>query len=188
MRRVRERLVSEHPQSDAAAEAHYKVGLDAMFRERDLVTALAQFKLAVARKHAFWSAAARTSLALCHYHQNKTQKALFELRKVALVDAPNVHSVTALSFMETIFANAGNLEEVSRNRQERIKQLEKLLAQPGVSPQDQGHFLVQLAEAHELERNFSEAKGFYQRAQALGPDKLGADRYRAVVDAMRRVP
>ena len=80
LRKTRETIVSEHPDSEAAVEAMYKIGLDHLFRERDLVAAVARFEEASKRKHPFWSAAARTSLGLCYYHQGRGQKALLELR------------------------------------------------------------------------------------------------------------
>src|SRR3954471_23148803 len=79
LRRVREQIVAEHPESDAAVEALYKIGLDLLFRERKLEAAVEKFDEAAKRKQPFWSAAARTSLGLCYYHQRRTQKALFEL-------------------------------------------------------------------------------------------------------------
>src|SRR5688572_24085030 len=89
MRRIRQQIVSEHPESDAAVESMYKLGLDFLFRQRDLMAATESFSEAAKRKHPFWSNAARTSLGLCLYHQKRLQKALFELRRVAYPDVPN---------------------------------------------------------------------------------------------------
>src|SRR4051794_10182930 len=83
LKQVRLRIVEQYPDSDAAGEALYKIGLDALFRQRQLEEAVSYFEQAAALKQPFWSAAARTSLGLCYYHQRRGQKALFELRKVA---------------------------------------------------------------------------------------------------------
>lgn len=187
LRRVREQIVAEHPESDAAVEALYKIGLDLLFRERKLDAAVEKFDDAAKRKQPFWSAAARTSLGLCYYHQRRTQKALFELRKVAYAKTPSVHSVTALAFIENIFDTEGKSEDAVRVRKDRILQLEQVIqvSRDGkADPAARGYNLYQLALAlrdqHEPER----AKATLEEAKALGQAVLGADLYRSVTDAL----
>ncbi len=187
LRRLREQIVDEHPDSEAATEALYKIGLDLLFRERKLDEAVQRFDEASKRKQPFWSAAARTSLGLCYFHQRRTQKALFELRKVAYSKTPNVHSVTALAFIENIFETQGDREEAARVRKDRIAQLEQVIAHNRESRGDlaeRGYHLYQLASAlkdhHEPER----AHKVLVEAKGLGPEGLGAELYRSVVDAL----
>ena len=148
LRRVREQIVAEHPQSEAAVEALYKLGLDLLFRERNLALAMARFEEAAKSKAPFWSDAARTSLGLCLFHQHRSQKALLELRRVAYQEKPSVHTVTALSFVEAIYEAEGNADEVKRARKDRIGQLEQLTKAAGsASPAERGYFLYLLGLA-----------------------------------------
>jgi tetratricopeptide (TPR) repeat protein len=187
MRRLRQQIVQDFPDSDAAVEALYKLGLDFLFRQRDLLAAVESFEAAAKRKHPFWSAAARTSLGLCLYHQKRTQKALFELRRVAYPETPTPHSVTALSFIETIMLKEGSADEAKRARKDRIGQLEKLIAANEASSgpaSERGYNLYQLGLALKDGGEDRAAKGVLEKAKALGPQVLGADLYRSVVDAL----
>ncbi len=186
MRRIREQIVSEHPDSEAAVEANYKIGLDLLFRERKLGAAIEQFAEAAKRRHPFWSAAARTSYGLCLYHQKRVQKALFELRKVAYPEKANVHSVTALAFMEQIFATEGNPEEVGRVRKDRISQLETLIAEARESgqAQERGFHLYTLGVALKDHGEDGRGQAVLEDAKSLGPQVLGADLFRSVVEAL----
>ncbi|MEM6734191.1 MAG: tetratricopeptide repeat protein [Myxococcota bacterium] len=186
LRRVREQIIAEHPDSDAAVEASYKVGLDFLFRERDLPSAIIHFDSAAKRRHPFWSAAARTSLGLCYYHQGRVQKALFELRKVAYPESPTSHSVTALAFIENIAESQGGPEEARRIRKDRIKQLEDLVELHRDSGQaaERGFYLYSLGLALKDQGDRDGAKRILEEAQTLGPDVLGADLFRSVVSAL----
>jgi tetratricopeptide (TPR) repeat protein len=187
LRRVREQIVAEHPDSEPAVEALYKIGLDYLFRERHLERAVAKFEEAAKRKAPFWSDAARTSLGLCYFHQHRAQKALLELRKVGYPDKPNPHSVTALAFIETIYEAEGKTEEVSRVRKDRVSQLEQLVkasaGQGGAA--ERGYFLFQLGLACRDVGDDKRANEALKDAKALGPDVLGADLFRAVIAALR---
>ncbi|MEO1480542.1 MAG: tetratricopeptide repeat protein [Myxococcota bacterium] len=186
LRRVREQIITEHPESEAAVEAAYKVGLDLLFRERDLDAAVERFDAAAKRKHPFWSAAARTSLGLCYFHQGRTQKALFELRRVAYPDTPTSHSVTALAFIENIADREGGPDEARRVRKDRIKQLEELveMSRAAHDAHERGFYLYSLGQALKDQGEGDQAKAALEEAQALGPDVLGADLFRSVVSAL----
>lgn len=186
MRRIREQIVDEHPDSEAAVEAIYKIGLDLLFRERHLGAAVEKFAEAAKLKHPFWSAAARTSFGLCLYHQRRVQKALFELRKVAYPEQATVHSVTALAFMEQIFADEGQPDEVTRVRKDRISQLETLIteAREAGRAQERGFHLYILGLALKDHGEEGRGQAVLDEAQGLGPDVLGADLFRAVVEAL----
>lgn len=187
MRRVREQIATEFPESDAAVEANYRLGLDLLFSSRNIAGAVEKFEIAGNAKQPFWSAAARTSLGLCHYHQNRLQKALFELRKVAYSPEPNVHSVTALTFIEGIFEAEGKPDEARRVRKDRIAQLEQLVtkAREQGRPQEHGYHIYCLGLAlldHGEERR---ARAVLEEAKAMGPGALGVDLHRAVAEALR---
>ncbi|HET6345115.1 MAG TPA: hypothetical protein VFH51_09285 [Myxococcota bacterium] len=187
LREVREEIVAEHPESEEATEALYKIGLDLLFRERKLDEAVERFDEAAKRKQPFWSAAARTSLGLCYYHQRRTQKALFELRKVAYSKSVTVHSVTALAFIENIFETEGKGEEAARVRKDRILQLEQVIQsnrQAKGDAAERGYHLYQLGLAQKDAHDPDAAKAALEEAKALGPQVLGADLYRSVVDAL----
>ena len=188
LRRTRETIVAEHPESQAAVEALYKIGLDLLFRQRDLAGALAKFEEAAQRKHPYWSAAARTSAALCYYHQKRVQKAVLELRKVSYPEEPNAHSVTALVFLETIFANEGQREEVRRVRKDRINQLEELtrLSRERNLMAERGHYLYMLGLALRDQGEDGRAKAVLEDAKNLGAEILGADLFRSVIEALAR--
>lgn len=187
LRRTRETIVTEHPDSEAAVEASYKIGLDHLFRERDLVAAVARFEEAAKRKHPFWSSAARTSLGLCYYHQGRGQKALLELRKVAYPETPSSHSVTALGFIETISTDSGQPDEAKRARKDRIKQLELLIdnARSGGQAKERGFYLYTLALAlRDQGGDEASVKTLLSEAKDLGPEVLGADLFRAVASSL----
>jgi tetratricopeptide (TPR) repeat protein len=196
---VREQIVTEHPQSEAACEALYKIGLDLLFHEHRLSDAMENFADAAKRKVPFWSDAARTSLGLCLFHQQRPQKALLELRKVAYQDQPSAHTVTALSFIEIVYQAAGNVDETKRARQDRIAQLERLAAanprDPGGSSSpsgtdspsvgERGYFLYLLGLACRDLGDDARATTVLNEAKALGPGVLGAELYRSVIEALR---
>ena len=187
MKRLREQIVRDHSEADEAVEALYKLGLDALFRQRALPAAIEFFKEAADRKHAFWSAAARTSLGLCFYHQRKFQKAVFELRRVGYTKTPTAHSVSALTFLHSILEEEGKLEEAGRVLKERISQLEGLIEvsrEESGSAADRGYNLYMLGLSY---RDFGEVeKGneALEEAKNLGPDVIGAELYASVVDAL----
>lgn len=186
LRRVREQIVAEHSGSEAAVEALYKLGLDALFRQRQMEAAMDKFQQAAKRKHPFWSPAARTSLGLCYFHQKRTQKALFELRRVAYPETPSPHSVTALSFIEAIYAEEQNAQEMLKVRKERINQLEKLIAEAKVNhkPAERAYYLYSLALAQRDNGEKRAAEKNLQEAKKLGPDVIGADLYRSIVEQL----
>lgn len=186
LRQTREQIVAQHPDSDAAVEALYKLGLDLLFRERKLDEAVSRFEDAARRKTPFWSDAARVSLGLCLFHQRRTQKALLELRKVGYPSEPNAHSVTALAFIETIYESENKPDEVTRARKDRIAQLEQL-ARPGstATPPERGHYLYLLGLACRDQGDDARAVKALEQARALGPSVLGAELFRAVGEALR---
>jgi len=185
LRAVREEIIEHHRESEHAVEAIYRVGLDRLFRDREFSEALEAFEEAAKRKHPYWSAAARTSMGICLYHQGRKQKAILELRKVGFVDNPSEHSVASLAFIETIFLNEGNADDVVRTRNERVKQLEKLIvgAREEGDKVTLGHHLYARALANLDSNEVDVAKEALSEAKQLGPETLGAELFRAVCAA-----
>ncbi|MBN1960128.1 MAG: tetratricopeptide repeat protein [Deltaproteobacteria bacterium] len=186
LRRIREQIVAEHPQSVEAAEALYKIGLDLLFRERNLSEAMENFEEAAKRKVAFWSDAARTSFGLCLFHQRRPQKALLELRKVAYQENPSSHTVTALSFIEVIHESDGKTDEAKRTRKDRITQLEKLAYQTeNTQAAERGYYLYMLGLAYRDQGSDEIAIQTLQEAKAIGQEALGDELYRSITEALQ---
>lgn len=172
-RAAREALVAEHPDSEAVAEAAYKLGLDDLFRRRDLDAAVQRFKAAVDTKHPYWSKVARVSQGLGLLQQGRRQKAMFELSKVGHSTPPSMHSVTALTLAEQILRDIGNTEEAQRTRDQRIKQLRTLCAETTTEVADLAVFKAQLGLALVDSRGAGEALGWLEQAERAGADALG---------------
>ena len=101
------------------------------------------------------------------------------------VESPSEHSITALTFMETIFLNEGNSEEVGRTRNERINQLTLLIKQ---AREDEDSFLLgQYLYAYGIAQLDAEepeaARVAFGEAESLGVEILGDELYQAVAAA-----
>lgn len=184
LREARLAVIAHSPASAEAAEAQYKVGLDVLFRGRNLAESVALFEQAAKSAHSFWSLSARTSLALCYLQQKRGQKALFELRKVAYGKEAGAHAIVALTFMEAIYAQEHKQDEVLKVRKERQAQLLRLLGAsasgPQLTPQERGHYLHQLALTYEAPGERARARAALAEAQALGAEHLGEELWAAV--------
>jgi tetratricopeptide (TPR) repeat protein len=181
LRNLRKELVECYPYSALAAESYYRLGLDALFAERNLELAREYFAHAAKLNHQpYWSATARISLALCLYHQHYHQEALFELRKVAFSKQPSLHSLNALHFIEEIYHQLGESTQVQNHRAIRKQQASMLLQaekkQSG-SPEKLGFYLCQLAEILCEEGEIREAHMRAEEALMLGKKALGETAY-----------
>ena len=186
MQAARAELVELYPESGGASEAWYKLGLHALMVDHDMDRALECFVNSCRRKDSYWSLAARTSMGICMYHQGQVQKSLFELRKVGYVESPNIHSVTALAFIETIESAEGRSHEVKTVRNERIKQLMKLVqAKRRSADRELGEFLLSLGKALKCDGHFAEAQSFLEQAKGLGEELLGRALLKSVVVELR---
>jgi tetratricopeptide (TPR) repeat protein len=185
LRRIREQIVALFPESPHAPEAQYKLGLDLLFRNRDVTGACECFKSAIKFKHPLWSAAARISYSLCLFHQGDQQKALLELRKVAYPDEPTPHSVTALTFLDALMDGVATKEEVERVRRDRASQLKKLIKKIGSDdPPARAYYLHLLGLDALRENKVTEARTYFDEALALGKDRIGADLFDAIGSSM----
>jgi tetratricopeptide (TPR) repeat protein len=123
---ARRAIVQSFPESEAAAEANYKLGLNALFLEGNLEAAIDAFRAAAKVKAGGWNQAARTSLGIALMRDGKPQQAVFELRKAAAQKPPNLAAAQALSIVVTIFRQEKNAKEADRARAEQIKLLEQV--------------------------------------------------------------
>lgn len=185
LRQARQQIVDQHPDSDQAAEAQYKIGLDLLFRNRDIPAAIECFKAAIKKKHPYWSPAARISMALCLYRQGSAQKAIFELRKSAFPEDPTPNSITALTFIELIFDETGKKEEAQRARKDRISQLKRILKLIAADePQSRAHFLHQLGMEYQRDANHDKAEALFQEALDFGEEAIGTELFTAISASM----
>ena len=182
VKEVRESITLYYPEEAGSAESWYKLGLQSLFVTRDFDDAVSKFEAASKCKHPYWSAAARTSWGLCLYRLGKSQKAFFELRKVAYPEEPTAHSITSLAFMEALLVQEGRSDEVVRVRKDRIGQLEVMLKK-GLyeTPADQCHYLYLLGLAYKDAGQLDSAKRVLLQAESMGPDVCGAFQHRELL-------
>ncbi len=186
LRAARNNLLQEYPDCDEAAEILYKTGLDLLFFSRDQEGAIEAFKAAVAKKAPIWSGAARISLAICISRRGESSKALFELRKVAFPEAPDANSVTALAFMEYIFEESNNEDELNRVRKERISQLKSLAkeADPDFEAPVKAFYLKELALEYVRAKDLDLARKRFNEALELGEEAIGSELFAEINDLM----
>ena len=186
VRKTRELFLQEHGDDTAAAEIFYKSGLDALFNQHDLKSAMEYFASAIALKDSYWSAAARISQAIGIYRQGDIQKALFELRKAAYPEEPNGNSIAALAFIEYIFEEQNNQEELQRTRKDRISQLKALAkeADPDFGGELKGFYLKELGQEYIRNKDTDLAAKRFNEALALGEDVIGSDLFAEINDLM----
>ncbi len=186
LRAARKALLQEYPDCDEAAEILYKTGLDLLFFSHDQDGAIEAFKAAVAKKAPIWSGTARISLAICISRQGEASKALFELRKVAFPEVPDANSVTALAFMEYLFEESGNEDELARVRKERISQLKTLAkeADPDFEAPVKAFYLKELALEYVRNKDLDLARKRFNEALELGEEAIGAELFAEINDLM----
>lgn len=179
VKKIRQQIVEQYPDSDEAAEAQYKLGLDFLFRGQDARAAMECFQAAIQKKHHYWSPQARISAALCLYHRGDGSKALFELRKVAYPEFPDAHSITALTFIGSILEETSSKEEVDRVHKDRLKQLKELVKDEELKEQPEilGFYLHQLGMAYLRAEENERAKKQFRRALELGEKAIGPELY-----------
>lgn len=124
---VRWAIAEHHPETPEGAEARYKLGLAALFRDQDLDTAAILFRDTAKAKQRKWSHCARTSLGLVLLKQGKEQQAIFELRRAASPRPPNLMVAQAAGLLVLALSELGNTKEAARARQQLIEILGLLL-------------------------------------------------------------
>ncbi len=123
---VRRTIAEAEPDSPEGAEANYKLGLNALFRERDLAEAAKFLRAAGKAKDPVWSAPARVSLGLVLFSQKKHQQAAFELRRVAGKKSQDLVAAQAWGLIVMVHRDEKKGAEAERARGEQLKLLTKL--------------------------------------------------------------
>ena len=179
---VRRTICDGHPSSPAAAEASYKLGLDALYRRQDLDGAAEYLREAVRKKDNQWSPAARVSLALVLLSQKKYQQALFELRKAASVQPPTLLSAQAAGLTAVALADAKKPgAEVERAREKAKAILLQLASASDAVTASVAAFMLGVEFKFEGERE--KARTWLERA--LAADQLPAQERRLAEGALQ---
>src|SRR6476619_4956516 len=93
--KLRAQIALDFPGTPEAAEALFRLGIYLLFIENQPDAAKQTFEDAIKTKDPNWSKAARVSLASLYLREQKTQKALLELRKaIGDKDTPSIHTVS----------------------------------------------------------------------------------------------
>lgn len=186
VRAARKEFLKDYAATTEAAEIFYKSGLDVLFTNHDLATAMDAFKAAVALKAPIWSAAARVSLAICIYRQGDVQKALFELRKVAYPEDADSNSITALAYIEFICEEQNNQDDLLRARKDRITQLKALAkeADPDFEPELKAFYLKELGWEYIRNKETDLAAKRLNEALELGEENIGSQLFAEINDLM----
>jgi Tfp pilus assembly protein PilF len=174
--KLRARIARDFPGTPQAAEALFRLGVYLLFIENQPEAAKQTFEDAIKTKDPNWSKAARVSLASLYLREQKTQKALLELRKaLGEKDPPSIHSVSALSIMEAIHEEAGAAGEARKAKEEKVKHLEQLLAGSKENNDDlaTGFFLVSLAQEHTALGAPATAKSLLGQVVQMGSSRVG---------------
>lgn len=164
VRSVREVLARDFPETEAGAEANYKLGLHSLFRKQDMEEAANFFRLAAKSKQKKWVSPARLSLALLLFRQDKAQQALFELRKLAGQKPPDVQSAQALGFLAMILREQKKTKEAEQTRDEQKKML-LFLSEKGTGDRALAHYLLAMELKFDGDRGA--AKKHFEKALEL---------------------
>lgn len=158
---VRRTLVQAHGETEAGAEASYKLGLDALFRQRNMDAAAECFRTATKVKSA-WSLMARSALAMVLLRQGKAQQAVFELRRVAGTTPPTLISASAWGLLVLALKESKQLKEVEKARGEHMKALARLA--DTAAGEDRALASFMLAMEHKYNGEREPAKKYMLRA------------------------
>ncbi len=146
---VRRLIATQYEETEDGVEACYKLGLDALFVRQDLEEAEKRFRAAVRAKSETWSASARVSLALVLLALGKSQQAVFELRKVARKEPPDILSAQAWGILEMSLRDLKNGEEAKRARHEHLKLLKRLATDESSEDAALAHFMLGMEYKHD---------------------------------------
>jgi tetratricopeptide (TPR) repeat protein len=171
--RVRRLIADGHSETSEAAEASYKLGLDALFLDLDLDRAVEHFRKAAKTKSALWSQAARVSLGMALFRQGKQQQAIFELRKAAGQKPPTIAAAHALAVISGFLRQMNNAAEADRARAEQMKLLVELTKSSSKEDAALAHYMLGVELKYEGKR--ADARRHFEAALggALDPTFVG---------------
>jgi tetratricopeptide (TPR) repeat protein len=174
--KLRAQIARDFPGTPEAAEALFRLGVYLLFIENQPDAARQTFEDAIKTKDPNWSKAARVSLASLYLREQKTQKALLELRKaLGEKDPPSIHTVSALSIMEAIHEEEDNAAEARKAKEEKVRHIERLLDDGRTAKDDGavGFFLASLAQEHMALGQPQTAKTLLTELINLGASRVG---------------
>ena len=149
---VRRTIAQRFPESPQAAEAHFKLGLDSLFRQHDLDSAAEHLRSAIRTKVPGWAVPARVSLGLVLLKQAKPQQAIFELRRVASLEPPSAQTAQAAGLVVVALQQQGKAPEAERAKQQHRRILERLSAQAEGVDQAVGEFMLGMEKKFDGDR------------------------------------
>lgn len=148
---IRRTIAEAHPETDEGAEAAYKLGLESLFRSKDIEEASEWLRKAAKAKSKEWGPLARTSLGLLLHRQGKLQQAVFELRKAA-GGVPSIAGAVALGLTVILFREAKNGAEADRARADQKKMLLALTKGEDAEDAALAHYMLGMEHKHDGER------------------------------------
>lgn len=149
---VRRSIAQLFPDSAAGAEASFKLGLDALYRQGNLDAAADHLRAATKAKVPKWGVPARISLGLVLLRQAKPQQAIFELRRVATSEPPTALSAQAAGLVVVALNQQGKTSEADRARQQHWRILERLAKQGSGVDQALGRFMLGIEKKFDGDR------------------------------------
>lgn len=179
---VRRAIAQLFPDSSAGAEAEYKLGLDALFRQQKLDAAADHFRAATKAKVPAWGLPARLSLGLVLLRQDKPQQALFELRRVASAEPPTVLSAQAAGLVVIALTEQSKPTDADRARQQHRRILDRLTKHATGVDQALAWFMLGMEKKFDGDR--PGAREAFDSALAQGhlPNEYVAQARRAITD------
>lgn len=180
---VRRTIAEGHPETEAGAEAGYRLGLSALFRQQDLDDAVKWMRAAAKAKSETWSPRARTSLGLLLFRQGKVQQAVFELRRVAGRKPATLAVAEALGYMVIVHRETDNPREADRARTEQLKALRALTKDGDPEVSGLAHYMLAMELKFDGERR--PAKEHLEAAlKSKGLSDEDRERAQAVLSAL----
>ncbi|MEQ8272484.1 MAG: hypothetical protein RMA76_03240 [Deltaproteobacteria bacterium] len=118
-------IAEAFPETPEGARARYELGLTALYLQQ-LDRAEVHLRAAAKAKQKTWSHLARTSLGLVLLTQGKHQQAVFELRRAASAQPPNLMVAQAAGLLHGAFVQIGNAKEATKARAQHLAILDGL--------------------------------------------------------------
>jgi len=174
--RLRAQIARDFPATPEAAEALFRMGLYFLFVENQIPSAMQTFEEAIKTKDPQWSKAARVSLASLYLREGKPQKALLELRKAIGEKEPStIHVISALSIMESILEEQGDLNAAKQTKRDKVRHL-AILADEARKAGDDGvlaFYMVSLGQEQVQLGEIFSAKTLLEEVIAMGAPRAG---------------
>ena len=179
---VRRTITQLFVETEAGAQASYQLGLEALFRQRNLDAAAEHFRAATKAKVLQWSVPARVSLGMVLLRQGKPQQAVFELRRVASLEPPTAQTAQAAGLVVVALTESGKATEADRARQQHRRLLDRLSRQGSGVDGAVGRFMLAMEKKLDGDRSGAKAALEDALSQAELPDEYREQAQRALAD------